>query len=241
MLENADLLVQEMKQEIDSILSGYENLQKFLVWVEEKSCSTKSNYKPAAVRSYYLNLARTHALDSYYLNLARIRALDFSFVRALDRSQVLALPVDLHRDLAFDRDLYLILYPDPDPDIYFNLILYYALEFPVDSIELHRLLQQMKNQLPNVSYAISNFNNWWEENGKIWTQQLRSIAIEHRNIGHDWQFSEAQKTLLQKYYDANKLLLDCLNSDCYVSREVREEIESTLFLPISSINKLKSR
>ncbi|WP_442948904.1 NACHT C-terminal helical domain 2-containing protein [Nostoc sp.] len=28
--------------------------------------------------------------------------------------------------------------------------------------------------------------------------------------------------MLKQYYDANKLLVDCLNSDCYVSREVRQ-------------------
>jgi predicted NACHT family NTPase len=44
--------------------------------------------------------------------------------------------------------------------------------------------------------------------------------------------SEDQKELLQEYYDANKLLVDCLNSDCYVSREVRAEIEASLLLPI---------
>jgi predicted NACHT family NTPase len=60
--------------------------------------------------------------------------------------------------------------------------------------------------------------------------------IQHRNIGHDWQFSEAQNKLLQQYYDANKLLVDCLNSDCYVSREVRAEIEASLLLPIKSLS-----
>jgi predicted NACHT family NTPase len=59
--------------------------------------------------------------------------------------------------------------------------------------------------------------------------------IEYRNIGHDWQFSDEQKERLQQYYDANKLLVDCLNSDCYVSREVRLEIEETLLLPIAEI------
>ena len=57
--------------------------------------------------------------------------------------------------------------------------------------------------------------------------------IQHRDIGHDWQFSAEQQTLLQQYYDANKLLVDCLNSDCYVSREVRQEIEAGLLLPAS--------
>ncbi|MBD1843702.1 hypothetical protein H6F89_09875 [Cyanobacteria bacterium FACHB-63] len=61
--------------------------------------------------------------------------------------------------------------------------------------------------------------------------------LKYRNIGHDWQFTNAQRALLQKYYDANTLLVDCLNSDCYVSREVRQDIEETLLLPISEIEK----
>lgn len=58
--------------------------------------------------------------------------------------------------------------------------------------------------------------------------------IEYHNIGHDWQFSNTQVSLLQQYYDANKLLVDCLNSDCYVSQSVRQEIEDTLLLTIPS-------
>ncbi|MEL6159490.1 MAG: hypothetical protein AAFR18_09755 [Cyanobacteria bacterium J06627_32] len=57
--------------------------------------------------------------------------------------------------------------------------------------------------------------------------------IQHRDIGHNWQFSPNQKVLLQQYYDANKLLIDSLNSDCYVSREVRQQIEDELLLPVS--------
>lgn len=36
---------------------------------------------------------------------------------------------------------------------------------------------------------------------------------------------------------ANKLLVDCLNSDCNVSPEVKKEIEQTLLLPMSEIEK----
>jgi predicted NACHT family NTPase len=84
-----------------------------------------------------------------------------------------------------------------------------------------------------------NFTQWWQTNRQAWTEQLRAVMIEHRNIGHDLQFSDEQKQLLQQYYDANKLLVDCLNSDCYVSREVRQEIEETLLLPIAEIEKRK--
>ncbi|WP_442944273.1 NACHT C-terminal helical domain 2-containing protein [Nostoc sp.] len=65
--------------------------------------------------------------------------------------------------------------------------------------------------------------------------QLREVMIKYRNIGYDWQFSDKQKELLKQYYNANKILVDCLNSDCYVSLEVRQQIEETLLLPIAEI------
>ena len=55
--------------------------------------------------------------------------------------------------------------------------------------------------------------------------------IEHRNIGYNWQFNEQQKETLNQYNSANQLLVDCLNSDCSVSSQVKQEIEDTLFLP----------
>jgi hypothetical protein len=63
--------------------------------------------------------------------------------------------------------------------------------------------------------------------------------IEYRNIGYNWQFNSTQKQLLQQYYDANMLLVNCLNSDCYVSRDVRQEIEETLLLPLTEIERRK--
>ena len=62
--------------------------------------------------------------------------------------------------------------------------------------------------------------------------------IEHRNIGHDWQFNREQKELLEKYYRANQLLTQCLHRECYVSVEVRQYIEETILLPIVEIEKI---
>ncbi len=124
--------------------------------------------------------------------------------------------------------------------------------------EWQRLLQNLFDQLPLFTEEIYEkdalddqpvkhnivridlMNQWWQENGQAWTEQLRAVMIEHRNIGHDWQFSDDQKKQLQQYYDANDLLVNCLNSDCYVSREVRQEIEETLLLPIAEIKKRRS-
>ena len=64
--------------------------------------------------------------------------------------------------------------------------------------------------------------------------------IQHRNIGHDWQFSEQQQELLKEYYDANLLLVNCLNSCCNVTPAVRQEIEETLLLPTEMLPNAES-
>jgi predicted NACHT family NTPase len=102
----------------------------------------------------------------------------------------------------------------------------------INDIKLEGVLQEMKYRLPRQQDKLIS---WWKSRGREWLEELRAIAIKYRNIGHDWQFSEAQKELLRQYYDANILLVDCLNSDCYISQEARAEIEDTLLLSISSI------
>ncbi|MEG4989176.1 NACHT domain-containing NTPase [Microcoleus sp. BR0-C5] len=109
--------------------------------------------------------------------------------------------------------------------------------------ELKLSLQQLKKQLYDSTYTYKMQawwkmeREWWKAKGQDWTQQLREVMIKYRNIGHDWQFSEQQKSLLRKYYDANKLLVYCLNSASNVSPTVRQEIEETLLLPIAKIKK----
>jgi predicted NACHT family NTPase len=103
-----------------------------------------------------------------------------------------------------------------------------------DDTVLQQALEELKNQLPTLKENLDSFLQWWWSNGPPWIVRLRAITIEHRNIGHNWEFSDAQQEQLRQYYNANGLLVDCLNSDCYVSREVREQIEGSLLLPVKS-------
>jgi predicted NACHT family NTPase len=124
-------------------------------------------------------------------------------------------------------------------NFFYLLIFQLSLNKSLDHLQLS--LQQLKEQLPNSNCDAKIFDQWWEANGQVWMRQLRAVMVQHRNIGHDWQFSDEQEKLLKQYYDANKFLVECLNSDCYVSREVRQEIEDTLLLPIAEIEKRKQR
>ncbi|MBW4625364.1 MAG: NACHT domain-containing protein [Brasilonema octagenarum HA4186-MV1] len=119
----------------------------------------------------------------------------------------------------------------------------------IETVITEKLSTKLKDELKILVHKISNkklnldngFQRWWDINYKVWFKELKNIMlIQHRNIGHDWEFNDAQKELLQKYYDANQLLADCLNSDdCYINREVRQEIEDNLLLPIAEIEKRK--
>ncbi|EDX77097.1 NACHT domain family [Coleofasciculus chthonoplastes PCC 7420] len=227
MMRHADELVQQMKQIIDGLVAGDEKLQRFLTWVNQKSLSVEVPSKPSAVRAFYFALSPvrsrdlTLALDlDRFLDLARSLSLDFHLYVSLD----------LSRDLSRDFDRFLDLYVSLDLSLYVSL----------DS-EFQKSLQPLKDQLPSPeNNNKEQFNQWWQINCKVWIEQLRTVMIQHRNIGYNWQFSDSQKQLLEQYYDANKLLVDCLNSDCYISQELRQEIEDTLLLPIAEIEKCKS-
>ena len=108
---------------------------------------------------------------------------------------------------------------------------YFALALALADRKLSQQLQQLRDQLLNDS---NDLKKWWKSNGQSWIEQFRQVMIEHRNIGHDWQFSESQKELLQNYHDANKLLSDCVKSECYANRQVLQHIEDTLLLPFEN-------
>ncbi|MDM9584942.1 hypothetical protein [Nostoc sp. GT001] len=109
---------------------------------------------------------------------------------------------------------------------------------------LSNLLLEVKAQLPDPGIFGISFENWWLEKGPDWAEKLRNLVckliIDFRNLGYDWQFNNQQMKLLNQYYDGNKLLVDCLNSDCYMSRPIREKVEGTLLLPIAEIEQSHS-
>ncbi len=235
MLRNADYLLLLMKQQIEDLLAQDEQLQEFLTWVSQKSCTVSADYKPVTVRAFYfdLALARALAVVGGTLDLAR------SFARTLtcNLERPLALDLALDRALAFDKVVDLTL----DPNLVFERILKRTLAHACDfDPVLERSLQQLFEQLPDFGRDGKRFKQWWSAHGQTWTEQLRAVTISHRHLGYNWQFSVQQRKALKQYYTANRLLVDCLNSYCYVTRTVREEIEETLLLPVAEISRFSA-
>jgi hypothetical protein len=98
-------------------------------------------------------------------------------------------------------------------------------------IKMEIITYKISNHVSDINY----FKEWWENQGQEWIKELRKVIKQHCKIDIDLPFSEHQKELLQQYYHANKLLVDCMNNACYVSREVRSQIEDELLLPIAEI------
>lgn len=238
MVPTADTLLQQMKQAIDQLLAGDKKLQTFLQWVNDKAQSVQAPYKRASICAFYfeIDLALVNVLDQsldlhfdltlvtlidYALNLDYALDLDFELAHVLAYAQAMASYQDIECALVFDHILTLARANQKAP-------------------KLHLKLDELAVQLPKQNKNFEIWQTWWQEYGAGWTKQLRQVVIEHCNIGHDWQFSKAQRKKLLQYYDANKLLVECLNSDCYVSRTVRQEIEDTLLLPLSELEQRPS-
>ncbi|MBD6618361.1 NACHT domain-containing NTPase [Komarekiella sp. 'clone 1'] len=241
MLTNADEMLQLMKQKIDLLLADDEKLQYFLTWLYQKSSSVSTHYKAVAVRAFYLvcversSYHRRRAFahtPGYNLEYALVGNIAFDPDLALDEflSSTIACVNEL--DFAFEHTLddALVLDHVHALTIAFNE----AVDLVVEP-ELKQALQKLKKQLPYIDSDQNKFGDWWQAKGKSWGEQFRKMLIKYRNIGHNWQFNEQQKELLQQYYNANKLLVDCLNSASFVTPVVRQEIEETLLLAIADI------
>ncbi|NEU82256.1 hypothetical protein G1O98_25175, partial [Nostoc sp. UIC10630] len=84
--------------------------------------------------------------------------------------------------------------------------------------------------------SIEEFEKWFKVNGQKWINKIADVMFNmpRINISAHWQFSEQEKQLFRQYYDANRLLVDCLKN---ASDKVRSHIEDTLLLPIAEIEK----
>lgn len=262
MLRNANYLIDLMKQQVENLVAEDRQLQAILSWTNQKSRSANAPYKQAAIRAFYITLARTiflvkscHwqtvnranlevALDLAGDTLELAFSLDNSFALnrfgaidlIIDGTLVLALAraINLSIDFTLASEFVSVL------DLSITLALEPRLKYDEQRSLLGEALLELQQQLPDLEPDKAKFIQWWQSNGMAWTEQLRSVMIDRRQIGYDWQLDEKQREKLRQYCCANQLLLDCLKSDCYITRSLRSQIEETLFLPVAELEESKS-
>ncbi|WP_335197312.1 NACHT domain-containing protein [Nostoc sp.] len=230
MMRKADDLVWMMKIQIDKVLAQDKKIQQFLVWVNEKTSSVKTTYKLAAVRASYFIFTNEIMYDFTLYGFKDMSRKIYSKL-AVQIDQRLIQNFEAN-EINIDGLMLFLISRSLDINFYHENL--YQLLGEISNLDFRQQIREIQNELPTLSQDKEVLSEWIVTDKDIWVEKFRSVIIKNRNIGHDWQFSNIQKKLLKQYYDANQLLVDCLNSDCYISREVRQEIEDTLFLPIKS-------
>jgi hypothetical protein len=245
-------LLQIMKYRIDILLED-EKFQVYLNWLASKADLLLFPYEKSAIRSLVLALALEDPEN--LVDLPRSLGIDLDFSSLPDT------PLEKERlisEFAVDRNLRLVLsfasgneglMPSqvrvPIPIVLEQIIENELSYITPRNYELEEAIRQLINKLPdwwlneNVfdHIMIERMDEWWELNGEEWTQELRLNMINYRNFGHDWHFSKNQKVLLQYYWNANKLLVDCLNGRHDISCKLQQDIKDILLLPIAEIEK----
>lgn len=214
MLRSADSLVQLMKQQIDALVSEDPYLQEFLMWGSQKSQAIADQPKLATNRAFYLALAQTPHTLAHFTLAGKID--QGIFLDTALENLLVEFSNERHRDFAYIRAC--------------NEALGNILVMVLDA-GFYKSLQQLRDQLPPESQKRERLEDWWQQHYSAWLEKVRGTIANYRNIHHNWEFSSEQQQVLQRYYDANQLLIDCLNSDCEVTGAIRQEIEATLLLP----------
>ncbi len=214
MLRSADSLMQLMKQEIDALVSQDPYLQEFLDWASKKSETNPAANRPATGRAFYLALTRAPHLVPH-----------FALACTLDQGAFLDAALDDLLQKCMLRESHNFAYVHSCAKALSNI-----LGIVVD-LGFHKSLQKLSDQLPNGDHTKASFERWCHKNYAAWVIELQKEISTHRDVSNQWEFDASQQKVLDKYYVANQLLLDCLNSNCEVTTSIREEIEATLLMP----------
>ena len=234
-----------MKITTDKFVESDEKLQSFLNWVNEKAKVVNSEYNKSSIRAFYFSRFRDLRFNisdfikkiEYGVDQGVLGSLGLFSSLSKENKKVTRLPFLI---AALTTEVYIFLGSDLElfDIIENNLVKSNLINLEID-LQLQQEICQLYAQLPNIEGQIADYEHWWDVSCKSWLEQLQNIISELRNVECQWQFHPLQMETLKKYYDANKLLIECLNSGCYISQEVSEAIRETLLLPIAEIEKRK--
>jgi len=192
MLRRSDDFLKLMKARIDETLPRDEKSQAYLSWVKQKSDSIKTKYKPVTVRRFYAGFGLSISVPEFINELEIEIRIDETLLQALEHAKSIAI------DYAY------VLTPIQDGCLD-HLI---AIDYWISEVISFIMTDDTFSRILQAHQKVINYScdQWWNDNGEQWINQLRQICIDHRNIGHDWQFTKEQKELLKRYYIANLLL-----------------------------------
>jgi predicted NACHT family NTPase len=233
MLNNADYLIKLMKAKIDSLIADKDSIRDFISWLHRKTNSITANSSPIWLKPYSQVLLFNLVIMKSDINITKFNGnnelvLDASLITALNYFSSISQRISLSSSLS-DRwqleDNFEILKKD-------YAFLLEVLDRSIKTLgesQLKRILKKLRQALP-ANFEVKS--DWWSAQGSKWLAIFKREIQRCRDVGHDWNLTADELTMLRNYYAANELLFACLSGDCYLSREVREEILQSALLPL---------
>jgi predicted NACHT family NTPase len=220
LLPDAGHFMKTFRCSVDELLGGDEGLQAVLVWADKKS--TLSQAEPWLVRHSYLfaDLYYPSQNPDLYLLLARAHSYNHAY--------------DLGLDLDLDFDLYLapILARLRDLALDFN----HTPGLVHDHARAHDHVRDRARELGLNEFAKdldalslpthkAPASEW-----QMLADKFQALMIKHRDIGHNWNLTDAQEAQLADYLNATRLLKDCLEL-AVISPDEKKAMLDSLYLP----------
>ncbi|OKH32361.1 hypothetical protein NIES2119_26355 [[Phormidium ambiguum] IAM M-71] len=217
-------------------------LYPLLKWVNQESLRVDISGNKTAIRAFYLDIDIDVDRDNKLVYL-----IDFDYTCRLTYASFLAHALNACEitpeivDLARKFDLSLVREYALEPTIAITIVRVIAIDDLVREFgswlkpEMKEALQRLKAQVPNLNGDMESLLDWYKTHGRAWDEQVKDLIFESHRINDYYpRFSDHQKEILNQYYNANRLLLECINI-ANMSPEVRAEIIDTLLLPLAEI------
>ncbi|MBD2361922.1 NACHT domain-containing NTPase [Anabaena minutissima FACHB-250] len=231
MLSSVDETIKLMKNQVDTLVVNDHKIRQYLIWLNQKTNSTSIKNHTAAVRAFYFIYGYTFGITANYrIQWNFIENLAFNPEMALD--ELLFSILNCVHELKLAEENHLNIIHDFNHAHALSLTLDEAIDLVRDA-EFKQELQKLKKQLPCTESNSEKFYFWWQKNSIFWKQALRQNFIKYRNIGYDWELNNQEIKLLQAYFNANKLIIDCLEKSVSINQELKQQIEDELFLAIA--------
>ncbi len=251
-ISNSDKFLLLMKEKIDNFLDYDKHLQNALGWINYKSSIFSENINSAGVRAYYLMLLTNKRIFFIFL--------EFEHSQPFEKFQFMDSIVDTFTRISKDCNN-ISLY---NSKLFLGFNCHLDLQLPIKLLEgkiskieeISKLINEediqsrvkvIKAKPPANSHQIIDdlseqrniLEKWWIDNCQGLVEKLYVKFGKNCRIINNWNFNDSQQQMLGKYYYANLLLVDCLNSNCNISKGIYHKIKDSLFLPVTEIEKHK--
>jgi predicted NACHT family NTPase/tellurite resistance protein len=237
MLPDAALLLVPMQHAINQLLSDQQPLQAFLAHVQQCAMAAEFSFcKPAAVRAFFLdadfNIDPKRSVALLLDRSANLLVCASFLTRMLDKTTLgEAIAIAQSYDAQAVEPMQKITAANSA-----DAVMMIAIQI---ALEAQSLKADERDRLKALMQEFQGLQHSDEKMGEV-ADAARKMAKTRRQISKTWDLKEGEKLLLRQYYEANQLLLECLNSDgCWIEPEVRKQIEATLLLPHSINGEIK--